>query len=146
MGEGEKKAFLAHCPAAFYITKAFILPPIPLITIYELYLRAQFRSHFSFFKPKVLTRNVNTAFAHHRLSENGKGAGIAKAGNASGFWLLPGGGAGHSYLDQVVALQANSAANPSWDVLPVDGKAGVSIREHGLGQRRKCQATVCTSR
>lgn len=59
----------------------------------------------------------------------------------SEFWLLLGRGAGRSCLDQVVALQANSAANPSWDALPVDGKASVSIREHGLVRGRKCQAT-----
>lgn len=66
----------------------------------------------------MLPRNVDTAFTHHRLSENGKEQVLQRLEMRSGFWLLLSEGTGRSCLDQVVALQANSAANPSWDVLP----------------------------
>lgn len=46
------------------------------------------------------------------------------------FCLLLGERSGCSYLDQVVALQTNGAANPSWALLPSDGlTTTVSIQE-----------------
>lgn len=59
----------------------------------------------------------------------------------SRFCLLLGERAGRSCLDQVVALQTNSAANLRGIHCPRMGlTTRVSIRESGLGQDRKCKA------